>query len=325
MLPLSLMSAPATAQGPTPSPTSTSSSTTQPGATSDPVLKTAWDKAAKSGQPIEVPARFTETMKVWANPDGKNLRAELYTRPVQLKNPSSGAWEPIDTRIVTKDGKLQAARVKTPLTFGEQGTKHLVSADGKQGKSGLGVTRALPEPKISGNTITYPDAVAPGADLVVLAQADGFISQVVFRHKPTDPVTVRLPLTLPEGTTFGKTSQGLPQLKDAKGKAKAAPIVLTAMDAKVESSPEEGKSSPVSARVETSGAKSELVFTPDEKFLADPAVTYPVTIAAASEWFGGGIPTDAWVSKNTRAPTTPPPDGCAPAPPPPAPTSPACT
>ncbi|TDE33131.1 hypothetical protein E1295_38540 [Nonomuraea mesophila] len=44
-------------------------------------------------------------MKVWANPDGKNLRAELYTRPVQLKNPASGAWEPIDTRIVTRDGK----------------------------------------------------------------------------------------------------------------------------------------------------------------------------------------------------------------------------
>jgi hypothetical protein len=70
-----------------------------------------WDKAAKTGKPVEVPAQFTETMKVWANPDGKNMRAELHTRPVQLKNPATGAWEPIDTRIVTRDGKLQAARV----------------------------------------------------------------------------------------------------------------------------------------------------------------------------------------------------------------------
>ncbi|MFC4008737.1 Ig-like domain-containing protein [Nonomuraea purpurea] len=238
-------------------------------------------------------------MKVWANPDGKNMRAELYTRPVQLKNPASGAWEPIDTRIVTRDGKLQATRVKTPLTFGGRGTKQLVSADGKQGKSGLNVTQALPEPKISGSTVTYPNAVALGADLVVQAQADGFISQVVFRQRPTGPVTIRLPLTLPEGTTFGKTSQGLPQLKDAKGRAAAAPIVLTAMDAKMEASPEEGKSSPVTASVETSGTTSKLVFTPDEKFLADPAVTYPVTIAAADDWFGGGTPTDAWVSKNS--------------------------
>ena len=67
-------------------------------------------------------------MKVWADPDGKHLRAELYTRPVQLKNPASGAWEPIDTRIVARDGKLQAARVKSPLTFGGRGTRHLVSA-----------------------------------------------------------------------------------------------------------------------------------------------------------------------------------------------------
>lgn len=215
-----------------------------------------------------------------------------------MKNRASGAWEPIDTRIVTRDGKLQAARVKSPLTFGGRGTKHLVSADGEQGKTGLKVTGALPEPKVSGSTVTYPDAVAPGADLVVQAQADGFISQVVFRQRPTGPVTVRLPLTLPEGATFGKTSDGQPQLKDAKGKAAAAPIVLTAMDAKVEASPDEGRSAPVEARVKTSGTTSELVFTPDEKFLADPAVTYPVTIAAASEWFGGGTPTDAWVSKN---------------------------
>ncbi|TDE33135.1 hypothetical protein E1295_38560 [Nonomuraea mesophila] len=174
-----------------------------------------------------------------------------------------------------------------------------MSANSKRGKSGLKVTQTLPEPKISGSTATYPDAVAPGADLVVQAQADGFVSQVVFRQRPTGPVTVRLPLTLPEGTTFGKTPEGLPQLKNAKGKAAAAPIALTAMDAKMEASPEEGKSSAVDARVEITGKSSELVFTPDEKFLANPAVTYPVTIAAASEWFGGGEPTDAWVSKNT--------------------------
>lgn len=46
------------------------------------------------------------------------------------------------------------------------------------------MTRALPEPKVSGSTVTYPDAVAPGADLVVIAQGDGFVSQMVFRRKP---------------------------------------------------------------------------------------------------------------------------------------------
>ncbi|MEU7901122.1 DNRLRE domain-containing protein [Nonomuraea sp. NPDC049152] len=292
VMPVTVTAAPAAADPPDPTPTTATTQATDPG------LKAAWEKAAASGQPVEVPARFTETMKVWADPDGKNLRAQLHTRPIQLKNPASGVWEPIDTSIVTRDGKLQAARVKTPLTFGGRGAKRLVSAAEEQGKIALGVARALPEPKISGNTITYPDAVAAGADLVVLALADGFVSQVVFRRKPDGPVTVRLPLTLPKGTSFGKNSEGLPQLQDAKGQVKAAPIVLTAMDAKVEASPEEGKSSPVTASVETSGKTSELVFSPDEKFLADSAVTYPVTIAAASEWFGGGVPNDAWVSKN---------------------------
>ncbi|WP_329423424.1 hypothetical protein OG339_23540 [Streptosporangium sp. NBC_01495] len=268
------MSTPTIAQSPTPSPTSTPKSTA---AITEPTLKAAWEEAAKSGKPVEVPSRSTETMKVWANPDGKNMRAELHTRPVQLKNSASGAWEPIDTRIVTRDGKLQAARVKSPLTFGGRGANHLVSTTGNHGEIGLGVTRALPEPKVSGNAVTYPDAVAPGADLVVLAQADGFTSQVVFQQRPTGAVTVRLPLTLPEGTTFGKTPQGLPQLKDAKGGAKAAPIVLTATDAKVEAAPEQGRTSSIKAQVETTGKTSELVFSPDEKFLADPAVTYPVT------------------------------------------------
>ncbi|MGW0802631.1 LamG-like jellyroll fold domain-containing protein [Nonomuraea sp. NPDC002799] len=74
--------------------------------------------------------------------------------------------------------------------------------------------------------------------------------------------------------------------------------MLTATDAKVEAAPEQGRTSSVKARVETTGKASELVFTPDETFLADPAVTYPVTVAADSTWFGGGEPDDAWVSRN---------------------------
>lgn len=149
LVPVTLTAAPAAAEPPAPTPTS--ATTPQ---VNDPKLEAAWEKAAKSRKPVEVPARFTETMKVWAEPGGKNLRAELHTRPVQLKNKVSGAWEPIDTRIVTRDDKLQAARVKTPLTFGGRGAKRLVAAVEDKGKIALGVARELPEPKISGSTIT---------------------------------------------------------------------------------------------------------------------------------------------------------------------------
>jgi hypothetical protein len=158
----------------------------------DKVLGDAKAKAAKTGKRVPLPSRYTETMKVWANTDGKTLHAELSTEPVQLNVPGKDgkrSWQPVDTTIVTKDdGTLAAKLVKTPLTFGGEGATTLVTAKDKDGTVAVGWDRKLPKPTVDGNKITYRDAVAEGADLVLTARPNGFAQDVVLRTRPRGPI-----------------------------------------------------------------------------------------------------------------------------------------
>ncbi|MFB4276877.1 MULTISPECIES: hypothetical protein [unclassified Nonomuraea] len=61
--------------------------------------------------------------------------------------------------------------------------------------------RKAPEPIVDGNTISYRDAVAKGADLVLTARPNGFTQDVVLRARPQGLVKVSLPVTLPESET----------------------------------------------------------------------------------------------------------------------------
>ncbi|MEU8318069.1 DNRLRE domain-containing protein [Nonomuraea sp. NPDC048881] len=248
-----------------------------------------------------MPTSETETMQVWANPDGKTLHAELSTTPVQLAVADAGgkrAWRPIDTTIAAKsDGTLAATLVKTPLTFGGEGAKTLVTATGADGPVSIGVGRKLPKPTVNGNTITYPDAVAKGADLVLTALADGFAQDVVFRTRPTGPVKVSLPVTLPKGKVYGKAADGHPRLMSAQGQAETPPLIAQAVDALAAQAPEQGKTGQVDTAftTDTSG-RSTIELTPDAAFLADTAVTYPVTVSITGTWIGAGDSSDTFVS-----------------------------
>lgn len=264
----------------------------------DPTLKKAWDQAKQSGEKVALPDKFTEYTKIWAAPDGRRLIAEVSSQPIQVKNTKTGIWEPIDTRIVTRDGILRANRVKTPLTFGGKNDRALVTARGEDGDIGIRTPGVLPKPIVSGSRITYPDAVQSGVDLVVTARPDGFLQQVVFRRRPSGAVTIKLPLTIPEGTGFGRNPAGLPQLKNADGPA-GDPIAVVAEDANVETVPESARVGKVATRVETDTGKPTLILEPDTAFLADLATVYPVTITAASTHIGSGLPDDTFVSNIT--------------------------
>ncbi len=267
----------------------------------DKALNAAKVKAAKTGERVPLPSRYTETMKVWANTDGKTLHAELSTEPVQLEVPGKDgkkSWQPIDTSIVAKDdGTLAAKLVKTPLTFGGEGATTLVTAKDKDGTVAIGWDGKLPKPTVNGNTITYRDAVAKGVDLMLTARPNGFTQNVVLRSRPQGPVKVTLPVTLPKGRTYGKTADGNPQLRSAQGKVETAPLATRAVDAKAIKGPEQGKIGKVDTSVTTDASgKSSLVLTPDAAFLADPSVTYPVIVPMSSDWIGAGDSSDTFVS-----------------------------
>ncbi|WP_344839300.1 DNRLRE domain-containing protein [Nonomuraea dietziae] len=257
-------------------------------------------KAVKTGKRVALPSHYTETMKVWANTDGKTLHAELSTEPVQLKVSSKDgkkSWQPVDTSIVTKsDGALAAKLVKTPLTFGGEGDKTLVTAKDKDGTVAIGWNNKLPKPTVDGNKITYRDVVAEGADLVLTALPNGFAQDVVLRTRPKSPIKISLSVTLPEGKTYG-TRDGKPQLMSAQGAAESRPLAAQAVDAKAIESPEQGKIGKVDTSVTTDASgNTSLVLTPDAAFLADPSVAYPVIVPMSGEWIGAGDSSDTFVS-----------------------------
>ncbi|MFC4006137.1 LamG-like jellyroll fold domain-containing protein [Nonomuraea purpurea] len=200
--------------------------------------------------------------------------------------------------MVDQGGTLRTVRTKTPLTFGKNGDTTVVSAKVPHGNGTFGWHKGLPQPRIQGNKVVYPDTVSPGVDLVTTALANGFLQSVVIRQRPTSPITIKMPLTLPQGMSYGKSKSGATRLLSADGKPASADIVARAVDAAAERSPEEGHITEVATSVETAGDDNVLVLKPDLKFLTDPAVTYPVTLDAPGEWVGAGMPEDAWVNKN---------------------------
>ncbi|RCG32605.1 hypothetical protein DQ384_03685 [Sphaerisporangium album] len=267
----------------------------------DTPLEAARKRARATGQRVEVPSLFTENAKVWANTDGRTLHAELHTTPIQVKSvgkDGADVWEPIDTTIVSQDGKLVAKRVKSPLEFGGKGSRTLVSAKDEDSTAGFAWGKKLPAPVLSGDQAVYRDAVAKGADLVVHAEADGFTQKVVLRERPEGRLRVELPMLLPKGMKYGKGSDGEQQLLSRSGKPESGPITVRAVDAMAERSPDSGKTGTVDATVEHTDGATRLVLQPDAAFLADPSVTYPVTMAVASEYVGAGLANDAWVNKN---------------------------
>lgn len=273
----------------------------------DKELESAQVEAVKTGKRVPAPSQYTESMKVWANPDGKTLHAEVSTGPVQLQvagKDGTKTWQPIDTTIVKKgDNTYTAKLVKTPLTIGGEGSQKLVIAQGANGTSSIGWGNKLPKPTLDGNKIVYRDAVALGADLVLTALPDGFTQDVVLRRRPKRPLTVKLPVTLPKGMSYAAgAGSASPKLMSAQGVVASTPLSAQAVDAVAAESPEAGKTANVTVATETTKNSTSLVIKPDTAFLSSADVTYPVTISVPSQYVGAGLTGDTFVSKNN--PTT---------------------
>jgi hypothetical protein len=263
----------------------------------DSTLEALRSKARQLGRRIEIPERFSENTKVWANPDGRTLHAEVHTAPIQLQT-ADRKWQPIDTTIVRRDGALSPKLVRTPLEFGKAGSKKLVTANDADGLAAISSDRRLPEPVLTHNKIVYPNAIVAGADLVVTALPDGFIQSVVIRRRPDAPLSARLPLTLPNGMSYAVTADGKPQLRSAKGEPESPPLVVHAIDAAAEKAPDSGRIGVVSVKVSGASTSPILTLEPDPAFLADPAVTFPVTMSLSGVFVGAGMAADTFISKN---------------------------
>ncbi|MEU3164047.1 DNRLRE domain-containing protein [Streptosporangium sp. NPDC006930] len=282
-MPLSLMSAPAIAQDPTPPPTTTPAPKTPPSAPATPTGK-ALAQAKKDNRRIEIESLRSETATYYANPDGKTLRMEQYLEPIRVKN-AGGGFTPIDTTLVEADGVIKPKAAKGDLTLSAGGNTEAIKSKSGGLAARIDAPRTLPKPMLNGSAATYSSVYGKSVDLVVTATATGFRQQIVIRERPAGPVTFRVPVDLPKGIAFGRNAKGKPTLKSDNGKHSldirpAALLDAVAADANADL----GAVRIGRAQVSLDG--SALVYSPDPAFLADPATTFPVTMAAVDDdWY----------------------------------------
>ncbi|MEV8638853.1 DNRLRE domain-containing protein [Streptosporangium sp. NPDC051023] len=281
------MSAPATAQAPTPPPTTSPAPLVPETPPSAPVTPTgkALAQAKKDNRRVEIESLRSESTTYYANPDGKTLRMEQYLEPIRVKNAGGDGFTPVDTTLVEADGVIRPKASQGGLTLSAGGNTEAIKSKSGDIAARIDAPRTLPKPTLNGSTATYSSAYGKGVDLVVTATATGFRQQIVIRQRPAGPVTFRVPVDLPKGISFGRNPKGQPALKSQDGKHSldirpAALLDAAAADADADL----GAVRVGRAQVSLDG--SALVYSPDPAFLADPATTFPVTMAAVDDdWY----------------------------------------
>ncbi|GGO44791.1 hypothetical protein GCM10012286_31870 [Streptomyces lasiicapitis] len=248
---------------------------------------------------VEVLDRRTETSTTWANPGG-TLTVEQAAGPVRMIR--DGKWVDVDADFTRRaDGSVRSKAHPEGLELAGAGGTRARSASAAadapasrardlvtlgSGEQSLSVQwkGGLPEPDLDGPRATYPDAV-PGADLVVDATRTGFEQYLLLKERPAgDAAPMTLPLKVP-GMKAAQQADGSVSFTDKASGERVATMPAPVMwDAKVDKrSGEHTNTARVPMTVAQHGDTVELRLTPDKKFLADPATTYPVTVDPATD------------------------------------------
>lgn len=129
--------------------------------------------ARVTGGPVEVLSEKTETMRVWAQPDGSVVE-EYAAAPVRFQDEESGEWVDISTELAaSKDGAVPAA-MPVDVRLGSGKDPLIVFDAGGPGEVSFGIPDVvLPEPVLDGSVGLYEE-VFPGVDLSVEVRSGGF-------------------------------------------------------------------------------------------------------------------------------------------------------
>jgi RHS repeat-associated protein len=237
---------------------------------------------------IEVLSARAADSTTWALPSG-SLRTESFTSPVRVKQ--DGTWQDIDTSLSDMGTDLKPKAAAADIAVSDGGDTQLASVTRGRTRFGMGWESKLPAPKVKGPTASYD--LGSGQTLKVTAQKQGFSESVVLAGAPNGPVSYRIPLRL-DGLKLSQASSGHLLLKDSTGKLVAeAPAPMMWDSSKNAASGESEHVARVDTKIETAkdGAQT-LVLTPDQDFLADPELTYPVTVDPTSTL---AVTTDTWL------------------------------
>ncbi|GAB3129570.1 hypothetical protein GCM10027161_00260 [Microbispora hainanensis] len=109
-LPVSLLTVPATAEGPTPS----TVPITQPTDLSTP-MGAALAQAKRDNTRVEIEGLRSESGTYFANPDGKTVHAELHSTPIRVKK--NDVSQQIDPTSIEQDGVLRPKDIEADLAL----------------------------------------------------------------------------------------------------------------------------------------------------------------------------------------------------------------
>ncbi|MFJ8017784.1 FG-GAP-like repeat-containing protein [Streptomyces sp. NPDC096339] len=134
-------------------------------------------EAKRTGKPVAVPERTTETDTVVARPDGTYALTRTVA-PVRTKR--NGAWVPLDATLERgADGAWRPKAALSGLTLSPGGRAPMARLAAEGGRTmDLTWPDALPEPVVDGAKATYRE-VLPGVDLALTAMVDGGFTQVL--------------------------------------------------------------------------------------------------------------------------------------------------
>jgi RHS repeat-associated protein len=255
--------------------------------------------ARAQGSRVEVSGERTETTSTFVNPDG-TVTLESHAQPIRALQ-ADGSWAAVDTTLVKQpDGSYAPKSTPVSISVSGGGSASLVTVTDAGRSVASSWLAKLPAPTVSGSTATYAN-VLPNMDLVVTVGSQGFEDYLVLKAAPTTALgTLKLPLK-GTGLTFTQDPAGNTVGKDAKGVVVASMPAPRMWGAAVDpASQEPVKTSAVPTKLVTNANGSqELDVTPDPAFLADPSVTYPITVDP-----GLGINRGNWTYVDHAFPTS---------------------
>ncbi|WP_242625678.1 hypothetical protein [Streptomyces sp. BK022] len=262
-------------------------------------LATAQSKAGSTGSPVQVDALTTENATVRANPSG-TVTWTTSLLPQRVRQDDT--WVPVDATLRRNgDGSYSPAASAEPLTFSGGGDTALVSMTSGKAQLAFSWAQSLPQPTVSGATITYPD-VLKDVDLRLTANTLGGFSELIVvktAEAAADPALATLKLTthasgvtvsddghdnLEATTSSGQVMFSAPQPMMWDSSSGTAPqhAAVTRMSAAAATAAGDTASGPgigaKTARVADDVTGITLSLTPDQELLAGSSTRYPVYI-----------------------------------------------
>lgn len=233
------------------------------------------------GGKVEVSGEKSETLQLWANPDG-TLTAQKSTGPVRMHD-AKGGWQAVDPTLqADADGGVSAKAHPRGLKLagdsgdGEHDLVRLGSGDDAMALRWKG---RLPKPKLDGTRATYSD-VLDGVDLVVESTRAGYEQFFVVKTQEALSRSGTLNLRFrAAGQTVSPDGSGGLVFKDKAGTVTGRMPQPTMWDAtRGEHSLDPLHVGAVALSAAQHGPDIDLRLAPDPAFLASKDLQYPITI-----------------------------------------------